>query len=191
MTARKEEAELIILEDTRNQPGKHDAKNQYFTEHGIEVRRTKLYIGDYTLPADQSVCIDTKRDIQELIGDICGKSHERFRDELIRAQESNIKLIVLVENENDVKEVRDLFQWKNPRLNIWKNTDEVIGRWENGKPRYKRVRKYPYATNGKILAKALLTMQMKYGVEFLFCRPEESGAKILELLGVEAADGAS
>ena len=59
---------MIILEDTRNQVGKHDKKNEYFQQNGIEVRRTKLYCGDYTLPTDQSVCIDTKKDIQELIG---------------------------------------------------------------------------------------------------------------------------
>ena len=28
---------MIILEDTRKQPGKHDKKNQYFSEHGIEI----------------------------------------------------------------------------------------------------------------------------------------------------------
>lgn len=90
---------MILLEDTRNQVTKHKTKNKYFSENGIEVRRTKLYVGDYTLPTNQSICIDTKKDIQELIGDICGKSHERFRDELIRAQESNIKLIIFVVKE--------------------------------------------------------------------------------------------
>ena len=61
---------MIILEDTRNQVGKHDKKNEYFRQNGIEIRRTKLYCGDYTLPTDQSVCIDTKKDIQELIGNM-------------------------------------------------------------------------------------------------------------------------
>ena len=177
---------MIILEDTRNQPGKHDKKNQYFSEHGIEVRRTKLYVGDYTLPTDQSVCVDTKKDIQELIGDICGKSHVRFREECIRAQESKIKLIILVENTDGVNETRDLFRWVNPRSKIYINSDEVIGYWKNGNPRYKRIQKYPNATKGESLAKACMTMQLKYGVEFLFCRPEEAGAKILELLGVDA-----
>ena len=177
---------MIILEDTRNQPGKHDKKNQYFSEHGIEVRRTKLYVGDYTLPTDQSVCVDTKKDIQELIGDICGKSHVRFREECIRAQESKIKLIILVENTDGVKETRDLFRWVNPRRKIYINSDEVIGYWKNGNPRYKRIQKYPNATKGESLAKACMTMQLKYGVEFLFCRPEDAGAKILELLGVDA-----
>ena len=44
---------------------------------------------------------------------------------------------------------------------------------------------YPNATKGETLAKACLTMQLKYGVEFLFCRPEDAGEKILELLGVD------
>ena len=188
---------MILLEDTRNQTGKHDLKNAYFTEKGIEVRRTKLYVGDYTLPTNQSVCVDTKKDILELIGDICGPSHERFRDELLRAQESNIKLIILTENEAGyvnreqtiynkvVRNIDDLFSWKNPRLFIMRNSDEIIGHWKNGKPRYKRVQANPGATKGATLAKCCLTMKEKYGVEFLFCSPEESGAKILELLGVD------
>lgn len=188
---------MILLEDTRNQPGKHDVKNQYFAECGIEVRRTKLYAGDYTLPTDQSVCIDTKKDIQELVGDICGESHVRFRNELIRAQESGIKLYILVENEGGeirhsgifnetVRNVKDLFNWKNPRLFIMcQDKSQVIGYRKNGKPIYKQIQKYPNATKGATLAKACLTMQKKYGVEFCFCSPEEAGEKILELLGVK------
>lgn len=171
---------MILLEDTRNQPGKHDMKNQYFADYGIEVRRTKLYVGDYTLPADQSICIDTKKDIQELIGDICGKSHERFRDECIRAQEANVKLIILVENEAGyvdrkqtvyngvVRNIDDLFSWVNPRAFIW----------AHGK------QKYPTATKGRVLAKCCRTMQAKYGVEFQFCTHAEAGERILSLLNV-------
>lgn len=169
---------MIILEDSRQQHGKHNLKNKYFAEHGIEVRRTKLYVGDYTLPANQSICIDTKKDIQELIGDICGKSHVRFREECIRAQEADVKLIILVENEAGyvdrkqtiynkvVCSVDDLFSWVNPRLFIWKGGKQ----------------KYPTATKGSVLAKCCSTMQEKYGVTFLFCRPEEAGEYIVHLL---------
>ncbi len=176
---------MIILEDTRNQTEKHKIKNAYFAEHGIRVERTKLYIGDYTLPINQSICIDTKEHIQELIGDICGKSHERFRNEIIRAQESNIKLIILVENKDGVTCIDDLENWKNPRLNILKNTSIIIGYTRNGLPRYKKVLKYPSATKGSTLAKSCRTMKDKYGVEFLFCTPEQSASKILELLNVK------
>lgn len=169
---------MILLEDTRNQPGKHNLKNKYFADQGIEVRRTKLYVGDYTLPADQSICVDTKKDIQELIYDICGKSHNRFRDECIRAQEAGVKLIILTENEDGfvdrkesiynktVRSINDLFSWVNPRLFIQKNG----------------VQKYPSATKGATLAKACLTMQEKYGVVFKFTTPEKAGEKIIRLL---------
>ena len=65
---------VLILEDTRQQEKKHEAKHDYFRRAGVHWSRTALYCGDYTLPVDQSVCIDTKKDIQELIGD---RLHER------------------------------------------------------------------------------------------------------------------
>jgi ribosome-associated protein len=169
---------MILLSDTRQQLGKHDLKERYFFDHGIEVRRTKLYVGDYTLPTDQSICIDTKKDIQELIGDICGKSHERFREELQRANESGIHLIILVEDDGgycDKKEsiynkpvtcVQDLFSWRNPRLFIFQGGNQ----------------KYPQATRGATLAKCLLTMQEKYGCEFQFTTKRNCGKRIIELL---------
>lgn len=169
---------MILLEDTRNQVGKHDSKAEYFNKAGVEVRRTKLYVGDYTLPTNQSVCIDTKKDIQELIGDICGKQHERFRAELLRAQESGIRLIILVEDDGGycdykktiynkpVTSLEELFRWKNPRLFIWKNGKQL----------------YPAATKGAVLAKACITMREKYGVDFQFCRKADAGKRIIELL---------
>ena len=170
---------MIILEDSRQQEHKHDTKLKYFAEHDVEVRRTKLYIGDYTLPTNQSICVDTKFCIAELISDICGKQHERFRNELLRAQESGIKLIVLVENESDyipytnkkirneqVNSLKDLFSWKNPRLFIRKGGKQVN----------------PGATKGATIAKACITMENKYNVKFEFCHPKDSGKRIIELL---------
>lgn len=172
---------MILIEDSRQQKGKHDIKSKWFADHGIEVRRSKLYVGDYSLPANQSVCIDTKKDIQELVSDICGKQHERFRNECIRAQEAGIKLIVLVENRAEhigmgqfynpvIRELEDLHKWKNPRLFIF----------DRGK------QKYPTATRGITLQKACMTMRHKYSVDFQFCTPEESAQRIVELLGGDA-----
>lgn len=244
----------LILEDSRQQEKKHETKHEYFRKAGIHWNRTALYCGDYTLPANQSVCIDTKKDIQELIGDIqvkqmskteikqkvfeifdnnhigfdlaeqiyhavCDDDAERFAEKEIndicfenevpervisemqalyvkrhgffhrglkRAQNSGIRLIILVDNREGVKSIDDLFRWRNPRLDIWVNSKEIIGTCKNGRPRYKRMQKYPYAVTGERLAKACLTMQLKYGVEFQFCRPEDAGRIILELLGVDA-----
>ena len=167
---------MIILVDSRQQEGKHNLKEKWFAEHGIETRRTKLYVGDYTLPTDQSVCIDTKKDIQELVSDICGKQHERFRNECIRAQEAGIRLIILTENRGGhikdniiqptINSLDELHRWKNPRLFIF----------SGGK------QKYPRATRGVTLMRSCMTMEQKYGVKFLFTTPEKSAEKIVKLL---------
>lgn len=171
--------QMILLEDTRQQDQKHMIKHKWFAENGIEIRRSKLYCGDYTLPTDQSVCIDTKKDIQELIGDICGKQHERFRSELIRAQEAGIQLIILVENRGwvmksgnknivcpTILDLSELHLWINKRLFLWRNGKQL----------------YPSATKGSTLMKACYTMETKYGCRFLFTTPEESGEMIVRLL---------
>lgn len=185
---------MIILEDSRQQEGKHKLKQKWFEDNGIQVHRTKLFVGDYTLPTNQTVCVDTKKDIQELIGDIVGKQHERFRVECIRAQECGIKLIILVENEpgyadygkkiynKQVSDLKDLASWVNPRLCIFKSTNEIEGYYKNGKPKYKRKQAYPNATKGVTLMKACYTMAKRYGVEFQFCHPDEAGQRVIELL---------
>lgn len=167
---------MIILEDTRQQAHKHDIKHQWFEKNGVIVRRQALYVGDYTLPNDQSVCVDSKFSIQELVSDICGKQHERFRNECIRAQEAGIRLIILTENRGGhikdniiqptITSLAELHRWKNPRLFIFCGGKQ----------------KYPRATRGVTLQKACMTLKAKYGVEFLFTTPEKSAEKIVELL---------
>lgn len=244
---------MLILEDTRQQEGKHENKHKYFRENGIYWNRTALYCGDYTLPTNQSVCVDTKKDMQEIIGDIqvktitkkdleleiekifvkynlCGvlpseilsiiwqddtdrfpekeineicfknsvpesaiadfqklyvKRRGFFHRGLKRAQNSGIKLYVLIENTDGIKNVQDVFKWQNPRMERYNRIAFMHrkGKWlgtplPKGKP-----------TSGSTLAKAMLTMQLKYGVEFVFCRPEDAGKKVIELLGGNADGG--
>lgn len=169
---------MIILEDSRQQVGKHDQKHRWFEEHGIEIRRTKLYCGDYTLPTDQSVCIDTKKDFQEIVSNLT-EQHDRLVDEAERAREAGIRLIYLIENEGGevgrgtniynpvITKLEDVHKWKNPRLFIFQG-----GR-----------QKYPRATKGITLQKMLCSFAAHYGCEFVFCHPEQAGAKIVELLG--------
>ena len=168
---------MILLEDTRQQAGKHDIKHKWFEEHGIEIRRCRLYAGDYTLPTNQSVCIDTKKDIGELIQDL-QTDHDRFRNELLRAQEAGIKLFILVENDfhwisrtknifnNPVSKIEDLFSWKNPRAFIFKGGKQA----------------YPNCAKGSWIAKTCMTMEKKYGCKFVFCKPEESAETIIRIL---------
>ena len=149
---------MLILVDSRQQEGKHNLKEKWFAEHGIETRRTKLYVGDYTLPTNQSICIDTKKDLQELAQDVC-QQHERFRAELVRAQEAGIHLIVLCEHGGGIKSLEDVYFWVNPRR-----------------------QHSPGAISGQRLFKILNTMQEKYGVRFEFCDKRQTGRRIVEIL---------
>ena len=162
---------MIIFEDTRQQAHKHDLKHRYFEAHGVKVVRQCLNVGDYTLPTNQSVCIDTKKGIKEVCQNLTSnkEEHERFRGDCERAQELGIRLIVLIEEDATdgngryaFNSVDDVCKWVNPRL-----------------------KKYPRATTGGSLMKTMKTMNRKYGVEWMFCRSRDAGSKIIELLGEE------
>lgn len=193
---------MTIIEDVAQKANKHKMKNDYWKSNGIEVIRHPLPVGDYILMNDKvrdvierkekrgipvkkmdflgtyNVCVDSKFSIQELISDICGKQHERFRDELILAKNNSVKLYILVEDDGgycDKKEtiynkpvtcVEDLFSWKNPRAFIW----------AKGK------QKYPTATKGATLAKACITMREKYMCHFVFAKKAQAGETIIKLL---------
>ena len=167
---------MVILEDTRQQIKKHELKHQWFEKNGIKIERCRLYVGDYTLANNQSICIDTKKDLQELCMDVC-QDHERFKAELIRAKDAGIKLIILVEHGGGITCLEDVFLWQNPRKH------EVMWKWENGK----RIRTVisDKAVDGDQLYKSLCTIRDRYGAEFAFCRKEETGKKIVELRGGE------
>ena len=146
---------MIIVEDTRNQVGKHDILNKQLQDMGHQVIRNKLYVGDYAKLMDQTVCIDTKKDIQELYGNICGKQHERFRNECIRALEAKISLIILIEEQTPIQ------RWKKPTKGKFKA--------HNG-------------NDGEILYKAMTTMHQKYGVQFRQCSKTQTAQVIIDLL---------
>ena len=151
---------MILIEDTRQVVGKHKLKNEYFEKMGIEVVRSKLLFGDYQNPQNPSIAIDTKKDIQELIGDLT-KDHERFKKELQLAKKCGAKLIILIEDEQ-VSCINDLYTWYNWRL-----------------------KKSPKATKGSTLAKMLYTIEHNtedYNCQFIFTKKAECGAKILEIL---------
>lgn len=180
---------------------KHKLKNLYWQKNGIDVIRMPLPVGDYIIGSEKvmdviarkkmrgiapkkmdflgtyDVCVDSKFDIQELISDICGKQHDRFRDECILAMNNGIKLYILVENKGGqikgskivnptIRRLEDLHKWVNPRLCIFKSGKQA----------------YPSATKGVTLMKACMTIKRKYGTEFVFTTPEESGAEIVRLL---------
>jgi ERCC4-type nuclease len=88
---------MVILEDTRQQAGKHANIERYFQKAGITVERCCLYVGDYAIANDQSRAVDTKQDVCEIAKDIMSSDHQRFAAECERAQAAGIKLLVLIE----------------------------------------------------------------------------------------------
>ena len=154
---------MVIIEDTRQQEGKHKAKHTYFEKHEIRVVRSKLPVGDYAKITDMTTIVDTKKDIQEVCGNVT-KGHKRFVGECDLAAECGIKLIILIDDKK-VSCLDDLETWENPRL------------------------KYsPKATTGITLAKILRGMEMRHGVKFEFCHPRDSGKRVLELLNVQIGE---
>ena len=160
---------MILLEDTRNQPGKHKNIELYCRQQGIEIVRTKLLVGDYMLTGIQNedgtisgikgdiVCDTKSLGVPELASNIF-QEHDRFRRECELAQKCGMKLIILVE---EVLPGGLLENWRSPR-------------GKDGLPRHK--------FDPARLKKAMLTMQDKYGVKFRFCDGRSTGRVLIEYL---------
>lgn len=153
---------MTIQYCSREQKGKNKHILDYFAANEINHFQSKCYVGDYINIANGLIAIERKKDLLELAPEVCGMGHERFRRELIRAKDADIKLIVLIE---EPLSLDTLHTWSSP------------------------VRKYgahkgqPFTqVKGETLAKAMRTMTDKYGVEFLFCDKAAAGQKIVELL---------
>ena len=134
------------------------------------IRRRGTKLGKADLMGAIKVSVDRKVGVSETVNNICGKSHERFQNELIKAQQCGCKMYILVEEES-IKEVRDVFKWVNPRAKMY-YINKSRGRKVPSKP----------PTNGQTIAKAMMTIEYKYGCKFVFCKPNEAADKIVELL---------
>jgi len=152
----------VVQVDTREQK---NHVTRYLNARNIPNVRCKVYVGDYTLLGDQSVCVDRKQHLQEVCGNLC-QQHVRFRAELERARAAGIKMVILIEHGGEIKTLADVRGWENPRLKT-----------------------SPLAMSGEAMHKRMVTIQNKYGVEWMFCRKTETGAKICELLGIETQEG--
>lgn len=122
-------------------------------------------------------------DLTEKVKNMYVKRHGFFHRGLVRSKAYGTKLYILVENNDGVTSIDDLFIWVNPRSKILTlDKTKCIGRWKNGNPRYARKQAYPNAMSGQTLAKACISMEKKYGCTFEFCKPEEAGKRIIDIL---------
>ena len=167
---------MIIFEDSRQQTNKHDLKHKWFSENGIEIKRTKLYCGDYTLPTNQSVCVDSKANMGEIYNNLI-QDHNRIKAEADRAVEAGIKLYILIE-EPDIKCLEDVKKWKNKRYEHWLRVNNAH---KYGKMLNTQIPKKP-PVNNITLMKIMSSFASKHGVEWIFCKPEEAGKRIVEIL---------
>lgn len=197
---------MLIGVDKAQQKGKHDVKHNQIEQMGHELISLPIPVGDYIIVDDTIKEIikrrgdklkkmdligaikrscDSKNSMSEIYGDIIGKQHERFRDELILAQQNNIQLIILIESAPEVKSLDDVRQWKN-----WKQLYAYCKRHKipSGQGMMERIEDFVAhggqkpPVSGEHLYKCMITMSEKYGAKWSFCSPENAGKAIMYLL---------
>ena len=149
---------LTIIEDSREKPQAVLKINNYFTQIGARVIRSKMYVGDYQFMCNPYLVIDRKQNLNELCNNVV-QDHKRFTDELKRAAEVGIFVVVLVEHGSGIKCLDDVQKWENPRL-----------------------KESSLAVSGERLYKILKSMEYCYHVRFEFCNKAQTGRRIVEIL---------
>ena len=197
---------MIIAVDKAQKEGKHDIKHNQLIEMSHELVFLPLPVGDYIL-VDDAVAevikrrgdklkkmdligvtrrsVDSKYGMEEIYGDVIGKQHERFRDELILAKQNRIQLIILIESAPEVKCLDDVKRWKN-----WKQLYAYCKRHKipSGQGMMERIEDFVShggqkpPVGGEQLYKTMLTISEKYNVKWDFCDPADTGRRILEIL---------
>ena len=196
---------MKIAVDKAQKAGKHDLKHAQMARMGHELILLPLPVGDYVMIDDTieeiikrrgdklkkmdligatKRSVDTKACMTELAGNIIN-DHARFRDECILAQQNGIDFTVLIESAPEVRCLEDVKRWKNwPQLKAYcrrngiptgygmmARIDEFVAHGGQKPP-----------VGGEQLYKAMNTMSEKYGFRWDFCRPEETGKRIIEIL---------
>jgi len=150
---------LII--DSRENKNTHILKQLNLLD--VNYKIDKLEIGDYQLENNPTITIDRKASMEELANNL-GVGRERFKAEIMRAYENNVKFIVLLEY---INLERDVLQWESK-----KNKD--------CKPFTKM--------NRNVMFAQMSTLSERYNVIWKYCKKSEIGRKIIELLRGEIND---
>lgn len=146
----------VIIEDSRQKRGKHEAKRQYFLDQGHIVVRQQMKWGDYGLYP--SVVVDTKANIIEIAQNLCGSVAERnrFTKEMKTAWTNGITIVFLIEDKR------------------FKDKDDLIGcklKLHDGR-----------TIKGEQLMTSMSICEIRYRCEFQFCSPDDVGHRIIEIL---------
>ncbi|MBR3974383.1 MAG: ERCC4 domain-containing protein [Clostridia bacterium] len=152
---------MNIFVDTREKQRAIKKIVAEFEKQGVGYASTKLFVGDYQRADNSLLVIDRKQNLLEVCTNV-GQDRERFVRELKRAREMGVKIIFLVEHGKDVNSLEEVKKWQNPRL-----------------------KDSPLALSGERLYKILSVLEKNYGCEFQFCTKNETGTRIIQLLGGE------
>lgn len=150
---------MILIEDTRQQKGKHNNVHKYCDSQGIEIYPLTLTVGDYMLGEVQNGkvvpigkrAIDTKFALIELAGDL-SKDEQALDKKYRKCYEQGIKLIVLIEE--PFGSIQEIASWKNPHGFV----------------------------NGRKLLDKMHRLKMMYGIDFMFCDKKCTGETLIKLL---------
>ena len=158
----------MLLIDTREKPNAIGKIVAHFDEQGIKYDRTKLYIGDYQYLDNPTLVVDRKQSIAELAMN-CGKDSKRFKDELIRAKEAGVTIVILVE--------QNRYEDRGKTKHVDSINDLIL--WE---PEYGRLR-------GEEIYRILNGWTYKYPIRIEFCDKRSTGRRILEILDEGRGNG--
>lgn len=142
------------------------------------IDRRGMKLSKIDLVSAITISVDRKNSIDEICGNICGSQHDRFREEAIRAKSAGAKFYVLIENDEGITDLDGIKHWSNPRLHRYNKINYMhkLGKWKSV-PLPKRP-----PTANITLFKAMYSMAKKYDIIWVFCKPQEAGTKIVELL---------
>ena len=145
---------MLIIEDTRQKDGKHQQKHIGFEDLGVDLLRCKLPFGDYALPP--AVSVDTKENLEEIAGNLCGskKERDRFIRECKASAAAGCQLVIMVETEHD----GSLLDLGGIRIGSGK------------------------VVTGLQLYRAMTAVAGRYGVRFVLVRPEDAAKEIMRIL---------
>ena len=143
----------MLIVDSREKKWEHI--KSYLWTHNIEYKVAKLDVGDYMTTENDRISIDRKANLDEIGGNLSsGKgNYHRFLNEVKRAKSNGIRLIVLIEG-TSCKTVEDVKRWRSKYSNI----------------------------NGSWLFKQMKNLSYAYGIEWRFCRTNQTAKEILKIL---------
>ena len=147
-----------ICVDTRETPHAIPKILAHVEREGREVIRQKLDVGDYMLSPDGRISVDRKQNLLEVTANLC-QQRGRFAAECIRAKNSGVQLVILVEHGGRIKTMEDVQAWRNPRLEV-----------------------SPYAVSGTRLYQLMKEFESRYGIQWAFCSKAQTGKAILQIL---------